>query len=265
MRFKAFFPLVFALSIFWTVGANAQTAESHFRSGLAAFQKGDMKQARTSFLESLQLEPTSPVALYNLALTEQRAGENGMALGLWRKALALHPDYSPADKAIQWTRKHLERPDIPHEVEYWESFRKAALVNVSLTTYVILSASLLLAGGWLMLRFFGTRRRNLLEEKPLPPFPSVATVLLVGFVLFVGLSGAKAWDRAVVRGTVLPKKIEALSTPDQGGTPLFDLYEGLEVIIRHRTGDWTQVTYPGGPTGWIPSSAVFATTDGVKK
>lgn len=265
MRFKTLFPLVFALSILGSVVAKAQTAESHFKDGLAAFQKGDVKQARAAFRESLHLDPESPVALYNLALAEQRSGENGLALALWRKALALNPSYRPAENAIQWTKGRLERAEIPHEVEYWESFRKTVLFNTPLSTWVVCSAALLLLGGWLLLRYFGARRRALLEEQPLPPFPTVASVLLAGFLLFVGLSGAKAWDLSIVRGTVLPKKVEARSAPDTSGTPLFDLYEGLEVIVRYRTGDWTQVTYPGGPTGWVPTSAIFATTDKVAK
>jgi hypothetical protein len=75
------------------------------------------------------------------------------------------------------------------------------------------------------------------------------------------LSVAKVIDQSTLRGTIIAKKIESRSTPDMTGTSLFDLYEGLEVIVRQSTDSWVQVTYPGGPTGWIPKDAIL-TLDG---
>jgi len=246
---------------------SAHTAEAFFKSGITAFQKGDFKQAQTSFRESLKLEEDNPVVLHNLAMTAQRSGQMGEAIALWRKALALHPGYAPAERAIHWARGQLERPEIPHETEFWESLRGTVLFTAPIISYIFICALLLLSAGWLILRYFGTRRRALLDEKPLPPFPASAAILTAGFLFFALTSVAKVWDLSTVRGTILPKKVEARSSPDAGATALFDLYEGLEVIVRANVkngeNDWTQVTYPGGPTGWIPRSAVFATTDKV--
>lgn len=267
MRFNVILPWLFMLSVLWTASPpayGAETAQSQFATGVGAFQKGDLKLARLAFQDSLKLDPDNPVVLHNLAMTEEKAGNIGLALGLWRKALAVDPRYHPAEKAITWARGRLERPEIPHEVEYWETFRNIVLNSVSLSIFLGFTAAFLLAGGWLFLRYFGARRRAILDERPLPPLPTVAIVFLVGFVAFALLSAAKAWDTTIIRGTILPKKIEARSTPDKTSTALFDLYEGLEVILRQSNGDWTQVTYPGGPTGWIPSSAVFPTTSEVK-
>jgi hypothetical protein len=125
----------------------------------------------------------------------------------------------------------------------------------------LFSAIFLLTGSWLLLRYFGARRRALLDEQPLPPFPTVGIVLSLGFFVMSFLAVAKAVDQSSLRGTVLPKKIEARSTPDAAGTVLFDLYEGLEVIVQQANDSWIQVTYPGGPTGWVPKSAVFTTRD----
>lgn len=306
MHVKAFVPLVFALFTLGPVTSKAQatgpqteaqvdqqadpradqqteaqtttdvqTAEAFFKNGIIAFQKGDFKQAQTLFRESLKLEENNPIVLHNLAMTAQRSGQMGEALALWRKALALHPGSVPTERAIRWAQGQLERPEVPHETELWEGLRGTALFTVPIGSYIFICALLLLSAGWLILRYFGARRRALLDERPLPPFPVSAMVFTMGFLFFALMSAAKAWDLSTVRGTILPKKIEARSSPDAGATVLFDLYEGLEVIVRTNvttggaTGetagenDWTQVTYPGGPTGWIPRSAVFATTDKV--
>ena len=286
MRFRSLFPLVFLLLTLWSTGTKAQSnadsspapapvlapssapvagsatsAESHFKDGLAAFQKGDDKGARASFQEVLKAEPQNPIALYDLGLTESRAGNKGLALALWRKALADKPDFDPPSRAIAWTREKLERPDIPHEVELWESFRAAALVTVPLQHYLLACVLLLLIAGWLLLRNFGLRRQARLDEKPMPPFPTTGVFAAVLFLAMTFLSASKAYDDSILRGTLVVKKVEARSAPDAQATPLFDLYEGLEVLVRARADAWTQVTYPGGSTGWVPSSSLMATNE----
>ena len=265
MPFKPIFPLVFALSILCSIlggrVAAAQSAESKFHEAVSAFKKGDLKQAKGLFLEVLDLEGANAPALFNLGLIEQKSGRSGMALGLWRKALVIQPEDSPTRAAIDWAKSKLERSEIPHEVELWESLRDMVLSRATLDKFLFVSAALLLAYGWLLLRYFGRRRQALLDERPLPAFPAFAVALAVIFVFSCGLSLAKAIDMKTVRGTILVKKIEARSAPETTATPLFELYEGLEVIVKRVAGDWVQVTYPGAASGWVPKSSLFTTID----
>jgi hypothetical protein len=239
-------------------------AEGHFKAGVEAFQKRDFKQARASFHESLRIDDLNPVVLFNLGMVELRSGKLGLTLAIWRKALAVSPGYQPARQGEKWAKTQLKRQEIPHDPRLWESFRKIALEPVALDRYLLLTALILLVAGWLILRHLGRCRVARLEEKPMPGFPIPAVVCGVLLVMSGFLSAAKAYDSRVVRGTVLEEKVQVLSSPSTTGTPLFDLYEGLEVIIRQSVDGWRQVTYPGGATGWIPQQAVFATTDKVE-
>jgi len=265
MRFSRFFPLVFAVAALWTGAAFAdsggQGAATDFNAGVDAFQKNDLKAARTSFEAAIKLDPTHVVTLFDLGMVESKEGHNGRAIALWRKALALAPEFRPARDAVDFTRSKLERAEIPHEVEQWESLRTSVLSNTALEKFVVVAGVTLFLAVWLTLGYFGARRRAFLDEKPLPGYPFVATFFAVAFVGFAALTIAKIVDMQELRGTVIEKKIEARSTPDKNGTPLFDLYEGLEVVVRQSSGDWLQVMYPGGSTGWVPHSAVFTTAD----
>lgn len=255
------------LFILWTLvlsalfAPNAIASETHFQTGIAAFQKGDGKQARASFEEALKTDESNPTLLFNLGLVVQNEGQLGLALGLWRKALVFQPNFPQAKQAITWTEGQLEQKQIPHEVTLWESLRAKVLVEHSLNQFLGLTALLFFASGWLLLKYLGRRRRALLEERSLPPFPFITLVSGVFFLTAVCLSAAKAYDQNTLRGTITAKKIEARSAADIQATSLFDLYEGLEVIIRQSQGDWVQVTYPGASTGWIPKSSVFTTMD----
>lgn len=257
--------MLFALLFLGPADSFAQnsTAETAFTSAIAAFQKNDFNAARAAFNQALSADPSNPIVLFNLGLTEQKAGHNGLALALWRKALASKADFEPAQRAISSTRTKLDRTEIPHELELYESLRSAALTTIPLSKYLAATAVLLALSGWLTLGYWGRRRRAQLDEKPMPGFPVAASVLTLLFVLSLGLSAAKAYDDRTPRGTVISKKIEARSAPDAQATPLFDLYEGLEVIVQQTSVDWVQVTYPGGSTGWIPRNALLATNDSV--
>jgi hypothetical protein len=241
----------------------ASSASSAFQNGIAAFQKNDFKSARQWFRETLTKDPTQIVAWYDLGLAEQHLGNTGLAIAFWRKALALSPTFSTAKHALTFTRAKLEHSDIPHDVETWESLRSVVLVYASSGQFALGAALIFFISGWFGLMFIGRRRRAILDEKPLPAAPIGALLAAVLFVVFFGLTICKMIDDQDLRGTVIVKKVEAKALPELTSTSLFDLYEGLEVIVRQTRKDWIQVTYPGGATGWISRDSLFTTADKV--
>jgi tetratricopeptide (TPR) repeat protein len=237
------------------------TVAQAFQNGLAAFQKSDFKTARVWFRETLAKDPSQIVAWYDLGLTESRLGNAGLAMAFWRKALVLSPSFSQAKHALTYTRNKLEHADIPHDVEMWETLHADVLVYGSLVQFSFFTAIVFFMAAWFALKFIGARRRAILDEKPLPPFPAVASILSLAFVTLFALTICKIVDDADLRATVIVKKIEAKALPDTTSTALFDLFEGLEVIVRQTRKEWVQVTYPGGATGWIPRAALFTNAD----
>ncbi len=234
-----------------------------FTTGILAFKKNDFKSAESQFRDALSVAPQSTAVLHNLALTEWKLGQHGIALALWRKALAIDPGYEPATRSIKWFRNRLDHSEIPHEVEYWETFRSDFLSELSLPWMIGLTALTMLAAGSLLITYFGAKRRARVDETPQPEMPTLGIATALIFVLLAMLICAKIYDINSPRGTILPTKVQAKSAPDDSGTALFDLYAGLEVQIDQSTGAWLQITYPGGPTGWIPASALMRTSDSV--
>lgn len=265
MRIRYIFLLVFPLIALWSNYAHSQTdstsAEFLFKNGLLTFQNGDDVTARKAFSDVLKVDSQNPFALYNLGIIDSRQGRKGLALARWRRALLIRPNFSQAGEAIKWQNEKLPRKDIPHDVELWESFRTAVLITSPINYFLIGSAVFLFLSGWRLLGFFGLRRRAQLEENPAPPIPLFAATCAMLFVAMSFLSAAKLYDNSTARGTVIATKIEARSAPDPKATPLFDLYEGLEVLIGGTSESWTQVKYPGGATGWIPSNSLVVTTE----
>lgn len=265
MRFTSFFLSIFSLILSVTLSASAQASndlsETPFLGGVTGFQKNDFKTAQTQFRAAAVADPSLVTVWYNLGVTEQRLGRNGLAMAFWRKALALRPGFQPAERAVSFTRAKLERADIPHDVELWETLRTNVLSVASIYQFAFLTLFILFVGAWTALIFIGKRRRAILDEKPLPPFPFISSVATVLFLAVLTLSICKLLDEQDLRATVIVKKVDAKALPDSTSTTLFELYEGLEVIVRQQRPSWVQVTYPGGATGWIARASIFATAD----
>ena len=246
-----------------TPSASLHDASTSFASGIQAYRKGEFQSAAISFQEALSSAPQSPSILHNLALAEWKLGQQGLALALWRKALSIDGSYEPAARSIKWFRGKLDHPEIAHEVEYWETFREDFLNTLSLQWLIVLTAATLLLAGSILLGYVGAKRRAGLDQMPAPEFPAFGLASFVLFICMTSLVFAKSYDLNSPRGTVIPSKIQAKSAPDETGTSLFELYAGLEVQIDQAPGAWLQVTYPGGPTGWVPATAVLRTSDPV--
>jgi tetratricopeptide (TPR) repeat protein len=236
------------------------TFEELFKNGVQSYQSGKYDEARELLSQALDKDPNSVSALTNLALTQFQLGKKGYAVALLRKSLALNPDFPTSKAALQFILPQLEVKEIPHEIQFWESFRSQLLEPVPMWVYLFLTALFLFAAGWLWLGFFGRRRKALKDNELLPPFPTVAFVLALGFVICFSLNVLKIYDFQTPRGTVIADKISVLSAPDEKSVTLFDLYAGLEVVLLSVNNEWVQVTYPGALSGWVPKATVLHTS-----
>lgn len=236
-----------------------------FRQGVVAFQKADYGAARTSFENALLADPNNAIVLFNLGLVEQKDGHNGLALGLWRKALAIRPGFSQALGAIRWAEPLLERRNLAAEHDSFEALRASALVGTPLSQFLGLTAAALLATGWLVIGHLGRRRQALLADRPLPTPPTLMVFSAILCFGAIALTAAKSYDESMLRATVVSKKVEARSSPGEGATVLFELSDGLEVLVGLQDQEWTQVSVPGGASGWVPRSALIIAAEGAIK
>lgn len=232
---------------------------SGFEEGLSSYEKKDFDQAIAHFSRALEQNPLSPSILTNLALAHFQKNQLGYALAYFKQALSLDPDFGPAKSGFEFVFSKLPVKEIPHRTESYESFRKTFLEPVSVWFYVFFGSFLFLVSGWLLIRYFGKRKKAFEEEAPLPPFPGVGALFAVGFVLITSLLFAKFYDLKISRGIIVASKSTVLTAPSAQASSLYEIPEGLEVIVQRQEKEWSQVTYPGSVTGWIPSAELVLT------
>lgn len=259
--------VIFALVLSLWAGHFAQSQEPHIQSpsakelylsGVKSFQNSQFKEAADSFRMAFEKDPDNRAILFNWGLAEHRLGRIGMAAATWRRALALDPDFQAAQQALQVIQPKISSTNI--EPDFFESFRASVLVHVSGTQLALLTALLLFASGWLLLRFIGQRRRALENEKPLPAFPALGLTFFVLFLFATFTSLSKVYDFFQPRATIVATTASVYSGPSDESPSLFELSEGFEVILNHSQGAWRQVTSPGGLSGWMKREALFQTS-----
>ena len=59
-------------------------------------------------------------------------------------------------------------------------------------------------------------------------------------------------SEAIITDTVVTAK----SSPDDSGTDLFRIHEGLKVTIKDKSLDWMEIRLSDGRVGWIKASSM---------
>ena len=59
-----------------------------------------------------------------------------------------------------------------------------------------------------------------------------------------------------VNAIVMSPTVTGKSTPDESGTDLFIIHEGLKVSVTDNLGDWVEVKLSNGSKGWVLESSV---------
>lgn len=251
------------------VAQAAESPEAVFASAIQAFKKNDLDTAQQRLLELDKATPKQLAVLHNLALIAARKNQLGSAIALWRQAQYAYPTDENVDASIQWALKKLPKTELSKDYDLWESFRSDVLQKTSPLLTVTFSAVLMVVGGWMLLRWWSRRRQALEQETAMPSLPLAGIAVVLMFVFLSGIALSQFVDRIDIRGTVLGKKVDVRSAADSSATVLFELFEGMEVLVldSRAVGEtkWRRVHYPGGMSGWIKDTDVMTTADATER
>ncbi len=240
------------------VGAQPPSQEDLLQKGLAAYQNQRFDEAREHFQQLLEARPRDVQVMHNLALSLTQLNQKPLALGLWRKALSIHPGFQLAQNG----RDYLEQDQNirPFEKDRLSRWLRDSLDSLSIYELAWFLAIALAATGFFWIRYWSVRLLALEEEGPLPPPPGIALVFSVFFLLALALTGLKVNQMFTVKATVVVAKTRALSLPKDDGVSLFDLSGGNEVIVRSQIDGWAHVLNTDGSSGWVKNSELIITS-----
>ncbi|MCB0393260.1 MAG: tetratricopeptide repeat protein [Bdellovibrionales bacterium] len=249
--------MLFILATLFTLSAYSSTTEEtekSFSQALSHYQAGEFDQAR-EILERLTLSQDSDANLhYNLGLTHYKLGHIGLAVGHWRKALALNPSHLDARKSIAFAMKNLKSSQIPSDSSWRGQAHEYFLSSVGVDSVLIALWISILGFGWVWIGYLKVRKQN---PEAATPIPSLGLVFTGLFLLVGTISVAKYWDSSLDRRVVVSSGAQGRVGPSADSAALFDLVEGSSVIVRESKEGWVKVEYPNQKIGWIETNQLM--------
>jgi len=214
-----------------------------------AYTKGDYNTAAQIYESMLRTDGISSGLYYNLGNAYYKQDEIASAILNYEKALLL----SPGDKDIQHNIEIAKLKTVDKITpigrfifsEWVEAIRMQMDSDGWATTAVIL---FLLFIASLFVFFFAGR----LWMKKSAFFGGIAFILLclfANFSAYTQKSKVENRDHAII----FTSSIVVKSTPDDSGTDLFVIHQGLRVKVIDKVRDWVRVQLEDGNDGWIKS------------
>jgi hypothetical protein len=252
------------LCFLFSILTHASYAESPsvdgFQSGIRLMQEQKFDEASLQFTNEYKAGKSFAALFYNWGLAEYKLQKRGFALGLWRRALYLDPELDSAHQAIEFISTELPRDAVNDNLEGWAAFRANVLNRASLNKFLILTWLFFVTSAFLLIRYWGARRRALKNETALPKTPTLGITFTALFAVLLFVSIAKGVTLFETRATVISSNTSLRTGPSPDDNSIFDLLEGIEVTVRQVRNSWVQVSLVSGVSGWVPAQALFQHT-----
>lgn len=244
------------LSLFFLtqlMGASlVDSLQNEISIGNSLYQQGNYESALEHYLKVVDNQYKNSNLYYNIGNTYYKLEELGNAILWYERALLLSPNNADIKHNIAFVNQELE-DKIDHLPQLFISgwynslsqlFNSKQWAIVSIIAAFSLVASIL---GYLFIRHRVSQHLLI----------SLAVISLILSILSTHFSYHQINSRikkpqAIVMSSVITGK----STPDEKGTDLFVIHEGLKVVITDQLNDWVEIQLPNGEKGWVNYQAV---------
>ncbi len=241
-----------ALGAPWAAAATATEARRLFEQANEEYAAGRWEEAERLYRQILSRGVEAAAIHFNLGNALYRQGRLGPAILEQEKASALDPGDPDVEANLDFLRSLTADKSAVGGARTTGAFLETLLRLTTPDQDAILFASFfVLAGaltGWMIVTT--SRRARRIAGRALLP------CLLPLMVFGTALAGKLYDERSRIDGIVLEPRLDVRSGPDEDGTVLFTVHEGLKVNLRARQGGWAQVSLQNGLSGWVPTSSL---------
>lgn len=235
-----------------SLAAFADGNESLFALANQKYSDGQYEEAKNSYEEIIANGFSSAALYYNLGNSCYKLNEITPAILYYERALLL----SPGDEDIKYNldiANQLVADKINALPEFfftkWVRQLRVGLSpdlwgRLSLITFFLVGVSLIL--------FFFLRRRFF---RKLFLVVGVIVALFSGTTLLFGLQQSHHLENKNT-AIIVSSSLTAKSSPDESGTDLFVLHEGVKVWITDQLNGWLEIQLADGNKAWIPEKSL---------
>ena len=220
--------------------------------GDSAYVKNDYASA-IQIYEALLKKGEAAEVYYNLGNSYYKIDEIAKAVLNYERALLLQPGNSDIRANLDVARsKTVDKMEVVPEI-FFVTWIKALIFSMSVDAWTILGIVcfvLLIAS-----LYFFIFSKHIIWKKT----GFVAGVIFLILVVSANVFAAQQKEYLLNRNKaiIMSPSVTVRSTPNESGTSLFVLHEGIKVSIKDTSmRDWKEILLDDGKVGWVPSSVV---------
>jgi len=225
----------------------AESPATLYNAGNAAYAKGEFEEAIRSYRAALDQGGVAAEVEYNLGNACLKAGQLGPAMVAYERALRLKPRDPDLAHNLRYARVQIKGKLPVAERGFWLQVWDQARDSFSLDELLVA-----LSAGWFLLGA-GLSIRIIFRYPWLRLAASIALGTGIGILVLAGpLCAAKLSKEVLTQpAVILEARTEARSGPGENNAELFQLFEGMDVVVKQCESGYCEVRVPGGLAGWI--------------
>jgi tetratricopeptide (TPR) repeat protein len=194
----------------------------------------------------------APELNYNLGNAYYRLGNYKRAILNYERALLLNPDDENTKANLELSQRFIQdKIDVVPTfflIRWLQAFVDIFSANtwsyINIFSFVLLLALIILFlfSGWVIIRKL-----------------SVYFGLLLIFITIISFYCAYTQDqmqKSHSTAIVFSPAVTVKSSPNENGTDLFIIHEGLKVVITGESSDWKEIRLSDGKIGWLPAKTI---------
>lgn len=218
----------------------SQQAETFYREGKYQEAAGVYHKILAEGLESAKL-------YYNLGNCYYKLGENSKAILNYERSLLLNPGDADTRYNLGMAQNQVvDKIEVLPEI-FFVRWYKAFVSYFSADQWAYISVALFLVFLAMVVLFLYATR--MVWKKTGFTVGIIALLLMVVTVVFTVKQNNRITSREY--GIIMTPSVTVKGAPDNSGTDLFVIHEGLKVRIVGSLGDWVNVRLEDGNEGWI--------------
>lgn len=244
--------LSLALSLFFTANAQNDDENALISKAKEAYEAKDYKLAVQLYEQLVVQGFHAPQLNYNLANAYYKNGNFTKAILNYERAIKLDPDYENASFNLKFANQHLRDQIEPVSNINFSDIIANFVTRVGLGKWAIITLASLFIGALLFGFYFFSADYKIKKFAFSFGFVFCISAMLALGCGFYNKSLINQQEAAIIIEPVVTAK----SSPDDSGTDLFRVHEGLKVAVKDNSGEWVEVRIADGRTGWIKKQSL---------
>lgn len=215
------------------------------------YQQEKYQEAIDNYLEILKNGYESWQLYYNLGNAYYKARQFGRAILNYERALKLSPKNEDVSFNLQIANLSIvDKIVTPPQffISKWLSELKS-LWGIQTLTFVAIGIYLLTT--LLIVAKIFTRKIGSQKLLSILLVPALTLLLVISLILVMRINEENTLHHAIV----LVDKVDVLSSPEEQGTELFSLHEGIKFKVEEIRGEWAKISLVDGKVGWVKQKA----------